>query len=59
MVIYSIWPDIWLFSLSGIRLDIRQVKSGIRLDIRQVKSDIRTDTGYYKRPDYAAGGYPE
>jgi hypothetical protein len=48
MVIYSIWPDIWLFSLSGIRLDIRQVKS-----------DIRTDTGYYKRPDYAAGGYPE
>jgi hypothetical protein len=38
----SIWPDIWLFSVSGIR---------------QIKSGIRPDTGYKKRPDYPAG-YP-
>jgi hypothetical protein len=38
--IYSTWPDIQLFSVSGIRLDIRQVKSG-----------IRPDTGNKKRPD--------
>jgi hypothetical protein len=45
-LIFSIWPDIRLFSVSGIQLDIRQVKSG-----------IRPDTGYLKRPDYPAG-YP-
>jgi hypothetical protein len=36
MASYSIWPDvrpdIRLFSVSGIRPDIRQVKSGIRPD---------------------------
>jgi hypothetical protein len=41
MVISSLWPDIRLFSVSGIRPDIRQLKSG-----------IRSDTGYKKRPDY-------
>jgi hypothetical protein len=48
MVIYSIWPDIRVFSVpvSGIRPDIRHVKSCIRLN---------TGTGYKKggiiRPD--------
>jgi hypothetical protein len=64
MVIWSIWPDIRirLFSVSGIRPDIRQVKSGIRPDIwqvksgigpdiRQIKSSIRPETEYQKRPD--------
>jgi hypothetical protein len=37
MVISSFCPDIRLFS-----------ESGIRPDIRQVKSDIRPDTGYQK-----------
>jgi hypothetical protein len=32
MVISSIWPDIRLFSVSGIRPDIRQVKFGIQPD---------------------------
>jgi hypothetical protein len=33
-VIYSIWPDIRLFSEFGIQPDIRQVKSGIWPDAR-------------------------
>jgi hypothetical protein len=40
MIISLIWPDILLFLVSGIRPDIRQVKSGIWLD-----------AGYKKRPD--------
>jgi hypothetical protein len=48
MDISSIWPDIqpdmWLFSVSGIRRDIRQDKSC-----------IQPDTGYKKRPDYLVG----
>jgi hypothetical protein len=44
----DIRPDIWLFSVSGIRPDIRPFKSG-----------IRPDTGYQKGPDnppcYPAG----
>jgi hypothetical protein len=43
---YSIWPDIRLFLVSGIRPNIRQVKSGIQPD---------TGTGYKKRPGYPAG----
>jgi hypothetical protein len=46
MVISSIWPDIRLFLVSGIRPNIRQVKSDIRPHIR-----------YKKRLDYPAG-YP-
>jgi hypothetical protein len=46
------WPDIqldiWAFSISGIRPDIRQVKSSIRPD---------TGCTVNKRPDYPAG-YP-
>jgi hypothetical protein len=48
MVIYSIWPDIRLFSLqvSGFRPDIRQVESGIRPDIKKgriVRQDLPID----------------
>jgi hypothetical protein len=37
MVFFSMWPDIRLFSVSGIRPDVRQVNYG-----------IRPDTGYKK-----------
>jgi hypothetical protein len=39
MVISSIWPYIRLFSVSGIRPNIRQGKAG---------TGIRLDTGYKK-----------
>jgi hypothetical protein len=50
--------DIWLFSVTGIRPDIRQDKSGIRPDIRQGKSGIRPDIRQDKsgiRPDIRQG----
>jgi hypothetical protein len=44
MFIYSTWPhirpDIWLFSVSGIRPVIRQVKSRIRPDTEYQKGRI-------------------
>jgi hypothetical protein len=40
MVISSILPDIRLFSVSGIRPDIRHVKSGIRLDTGYKKGGL-------------------
>jgi hypothetical protein len=50
MVIYSILPDIRLFSVYGIRPDIQQVKSGtgIRPDIKK---------GRIIRPDSRPAGY--
>jgi hypothetical protein len=44
--ISSIWPEVRLLSVSGIRPDIWQVKS-----------DSFPDTGYQNRPVYPAG-YP-
>jgi hypothetical protein len=47
-----------VISSPDIRLDIRLFSlSGIRPDIRQLESGIRPDTGYQKRPDNPAG-YP-
>jgi hypothetical protein len=47
----GIRPDIWLFAVSRIRSDIRQVKPG-----------IRQDTGYKKGriipPNIRLAGYP-
>jgi hypothetical protein len=68
MFIFSIWPDIRLFSVPGIRPDIRLFSlsgirpdirlfsvSGIRPDIRQVKSGIQPHTGYKKKAGLSAG----
>jgi hypothetical protein len=49
MVICSIWPDILLFSVSGIQPDIRQVKSVIWPDTGYKKQDIRL-AGYPVHP---------